>query len=132
MTLIDTSAWVEWLRDTGSPTCTAVHALLAGATTPATCEPVVFELLVGSRTEREELAARAVTDSCALLTTSAPGTWEAAASAYRACRIGGETVRSMADCLVAAIALREDVEILHCDDDYRALSRHTPLRERTG
>ncbi|MDQ3574904.1 MAG: hypothetical protein M3378_03865 [Actinomycetota bacterium] len=28
MTLIDTSAWVEFLRDTGSPVCAAVDALL--------------------------------------------------------------------------------------------------------
>jgi predicted nucleic acid-binding protein len=42
MTLIDTSAWVEFLRDTGSPVCDRVDALLEGEV--AVCEPVVMRL----------------------------------------------------------------------------------------
>ena len=30
MILVDTSAWIEFLRDTGSPVCTLVDELLAG------------------------------------------------------------------------------------------------------
>jgi predicted nucleic acid-binding protein len=132
VTLIDTSAWVEWLRDTGSPTCAAVDTLLAGDHVVSTCEPVMFELFVGARDAREDDAVAAVTGVCAVLPVGNPSTWEAAAAAYRMCRRSGETVRSMADCLVAAVALREDVEILHCDRDYGVLARHVPIRQRTA
>jgi len=46
MTMIDTSAWVEFLRDTGSPVCDRVDALVEGEV--AVCEPVVMELLAGA------------------------------------------------------------------------------------
>lgn len=38
MSLVDTSAWVEFLRDTGSPTCARVDGLLGDEI--ATCHPV--------------------------------------------------------------------------------------------
>jgi predicted nucleic acid-binding protein len=34
----------------------------------------------------------------------------------------------MNDCLVAAIAIRNGVRVLHNDRDYEVLARHTPLR----
>ena len=46
MTMIDTSAWIEFLRDTGSPVCDRVDALVEGEF--AVCEPVVMELLAGA------------------------------------------------------------------------------------
>jgi predicted nucleic acid-binding protein len=32
------------------------------------------------------------------------------------------------DCLIAAVAIREKVSILHNDRDYDVLARYTPLR----
>ena len=43
MTLIDTSAWVEFLRDTGSATCVRGDALLDCEI--ATCDAVRMEVL---------------------------------------------------------------------------------------
>ena len=43
MILIDTSAWVEFLRDTGSPVCQRVDDLLAGEI--ATCDVSRMEVL---------------------------------------------------------------------------------------
>ena len=47
MILVDTSAWVEFLRDTGSPVCTRVDELLGGEI--ATCDPIRMEVLAGAR-----------------------------------------------------------------------------------
>jgi len=43
VTLIDTSAWIEFFRDTGSPVCQRVDELLAGEI--ATCDAVRMEVL---------------------------------------------------------------------------------------
>jgi NitT/TauT family transport system substrate-binding protein len=48
--LIDTSAWVEFLRGTGSPVCELVDKLLAEDI--ATCDPVRMEVLAGARSEQ--------------------------------------------------------------------------------
>jgi predicted nucleic acid-binding protein len=50
---------------------------------------------------------------------------------YRSARRGGLTVRSSADCLIAACAIRQDLEVLHRDRDYKALARTSALRERS-
>lgn len=47
---------------------------------------------------------------------------------YRACRRGGETIPKMNDCLIAAVAIRNDASVLHRDADFDVLARHTPLR----
>lgn len=125
MILIDTSAWVEFLRDTGSPTCTRVDVLLDGDI--ATCDPIRMEVLAGARDEshlndlRRLLARASVVELV-------PGDYEAAAALYRACRRRGETVRKLIDCLIAATAIRADVPLLHADSDFDVLARHTPLR----
>ena len=49
MILVDTSAWVEFLRDTGSPVCTRVDEFLDGEI--ATCDPIRMEVLAGARDE---------------------------------------------------------------------------------
>lgn len=40
----------------------------------------------------------------------------------------GRTVRSLVDCLIAAVALRHDVALLHKDADYDAIAGCLPLR----
>ena len=54
--------------------------------------------------------------------------WATAALLYRMCRVNGATIRSMVDCLIAAVAVRHDVPILAKDRDFEALAAHTPLR----
>ncbi len=50
MILIDTSAWIEFLRDTGSATCNRVEALLESEI--AICDAIRMEVLAGARDER--------------------------------------------------------------------------------
>jgi hypothetical protein len=50
---------------------------------------------------------------------------------YRAARRIGATVRSSIDCLIAACAIRHDLEILHRDRDSPALARISSLRQRS-
>ena len=49
MIFIDTSAWVEFLRDTGSPVCGLVDELLADEI--AICDAIMMEVLAGARDE---------------------------------------------------------------------------------
>ena len=124
MILIDTSAWVEFLRDTGSATSDRVDALLEHEI--ATCHPIRMEVLAGARDEQHLADLRGLLARASLLPTEPPD-YEAAAALYRTCRRGGETVRKLIDCLIAATAIRSAVPILHSDNDFDVLARHTPL-----
>lgn len=54
--------------------------------------------------------------------------YEEAAALYRLCRRRGETVRSLNDCLIAAVAIRAGTTVLHHDRDFTVLARHATLR----
>jgi predicted nucleic acid-binding protein len=56
---------------------------------------------------------------------------EEAVGLYRVSRRRGLTVRSSVDCLIAACAVRNDLEVLHRDRDHTALARISSLRQRS-
>jgi len=127
--LIDTSAWVEFLRDTGSAVCNRVDALLSDEI--ATSHPIRMEVLAGARDEQHLADLRGLLARGVLIPTE-PMDYEEAAALYRRCRRRGETIRRLIDCLIAATAIRASLPILHSDNDFEALARHTPLTiERT-
>ena len=125
MIVVDTSAWVEFLRDTGSDVCTRVDELLDGDI--ATCDAIRMEVLAGARDEGHLNDLRRLLARASIVETM-PGDYEDAAALYRTCRGGGETVRKLIDCLIGAVAIRADLPVLHSDADFDVLARRTPLR----
>ncbi len=125
MILIDTSAWVEFLRDTGSPVCNAVELLLDDDI--AVCDPISMEVLAGARDESHLRQLRGLLARATVLPTTS-GSYDHAAALYRTCRRRGATVRRLIDCLIGAVAIESNTPILHVDDDYTVLAKHTKLR----
>ncbi|MDQ3629764.1 MAG: PIN domain-containing protein [Actinomycetota bacterium] len=127
--LADTSAWVEYVRDTGSPTSERLeHHLRADEL--LTTDVVVMEMLAGARDDAHGARLAALLS----LPSSVPverTDWVDAARLQRRCRERGETVRRLPDCLIAAVAIRADVAVLHRDQDFDTLARHTALRAQS-
>ncbi|HVW34377.1 MAG TPA: PIN domain nuclease [Acidimicrobiia bacterium] len=127
--LVDTSAWIEFPRDTGSPVCQPVDDLPDGDI--AACQPVRMEILAGARDERHLHDLRRLLARAVLLPTRVTD-YESAARLYRTCRRSGETVRRLIDCLIAATALRAGAAVLHADADFEVLARHAGLASDGG
>ena len=127
MILADTSAWIAHLRDRPEAVAAAVAAL-HGTGELAVTEPVVMEVLAGARNRVHERALRRQLATATLIGIGGLDSWEAAASIYRGCRRQGVTLRSQLDCLVAAVAIRNELSVLHDDRDFDLIARHTPLR----
>ena len=125
MILIDTSAWIEFLRDTGSPTCNRVDEVLSGEI--ATCDAVRMEVLSGARNEQHLQSLRRLLARAVAIPIE-PADYDEAAALYRLCRRKGETVRRLMDCLIAAVANRAGAAVLHNDSDFDALARHADLK----
>ena len=125
MILIDSSAWVEFLRDTGSDVCRRVDALLGEDI--ATCDSVRMVVLAGAR-DAEHLNGLRRLLARASSVPVCPVDYEEAAALYRTCRRSGETVRKLIDCLIAATSIRANVPVLHADSDFDVLARYTALR----
>ena len=125
MILIDTSAWVEFLRGTGTATCNRVETLLESEI--AICDAIRMEVLAGARDERHLMSLRRLLARATVLPTG-PIDYDDAAALYRVCRREGETVRRLIDCLIGAVAIRANAPVLHHDADFGALARHTDLK----
>ncbi len=127
MTLVDTSVWIETFRRTRPLDLESAVSFDA----VVTCLPVIQEVLQGFRDERLFRHARDAMLSLPIV--ESPLGEEVvleAAALYRGARRAGITVRSGVDCLIAACALRNDLEVLHRDRDFAALARVSALRER--
>jgi predicted nucleic acid-binding protein len=124
MIMIDTSAWIEFLRDTGSPVCRLVDEAMSQDT--AVCDAIRMEVLAGARDERHLGQLRGLLARSTLIPTGAPD-YEEAAGLYRTCRRSGETARKLVDCLIASVAIGADLPLLHADVDFEVLGRHTAL-----
>ncbi len=127
MTLVDTSVWIEVFRR-GRPLDLEAFIPFDDV---VTCLPVIQEVLQGFTDEGAYRVAREAMFALPIVESPLPADLiVAAVDLYRAARRQGVSVRSSADCLIAACALRHDLEVLHRDRDFPALARVSPLRER--
>ncbi|HXS33531.1 MAG TPA: PIN domain nuclease [Solirubrobacterales bacterium] len=128
MILVDSSAWVEFLRATGSPAHLWVRSALRDGADLACTDVIVMEILAGARDDADRDRLRRLLYGLEFLGVEGPADYESAAELYRLCRRGGETPRKLSDCLIAAVAIRNDAELLCEDADFVAIARHAPLR----
>ena len=126
MILVDSSAWIEFIRETGSSVNIAVRTGLVRDDL-ASCDVVLMEILAGARDE-SHLRQLQIVMARPQFVPIEPEDYEDAAALYRQCRRGGETVRKLNDCLVGAVAVRVGAPVLHRDADFDVLARHTPVQ----
>lgn len=117
MILVDTSAWVEFDRATGSTLDIRLTQLIATTDEVAVTEPVIMEVLAGARDDRRENDLRRLMQRFPLMRFDAAIDFDAATRIYRMCRRSGVTPRGLVDCMIAAVALRHGASLLAKDTD---------------
>jgi predicted nucleic acid-binding protein len=127
MILVDTSAWVEYDRATGSAVDRALTELIGSGADIAVTEPVLMEVLAGARDEvRLDQLSRLMT-SFDWIPVEVATDFDGAAEVYRLCRAAGITPRGLIDCMVASIAIRSGAALLAVDRDFEEMTRVLPL-----
>ncbi len=122
--LLDTSVWISWFNGDD-----AVSERVAALIDPDDaevwcCGPVRLELLKGADTATHQL----IRETLNLIPSAAVDEidFDDAASIYRLVRAHGHTVRSSLDCLIATVALRLDLVVVHRDVDFARMSVAMP------
>ncbi len=119
MILVDTSAWIEFFRGSGS--FEAVVDGLLDADEVALCGPVVTELRRGIRSPAERAKVIPLLDGCHLL--AAPERiWDDAGDLGYFLGRRGAAVKTL-DLLIAAYAIHHAVPILTADNDFALMKR---------
>ena len=128
MIVVDSSAWIEFFRRSGSAVHLRLRELIGQRADLAITEVVAMEVLAGALSPNDLAQLRARLHSYPLLRLGGLAGFEAAAELFRRCRNAGEQVRKMTDCLVAVPTIAAQATLLQADRDFEVLARHTPLQ----
>lgn len=127
MILVDSSVWIAFLRGTGGAAAARLEGLISSDRELAITEPVIMELLAGAVAPRERARVEALVNGLPLIPIDPVGDFRDAADLYRASATNGHPIRSMTDCLIAAVAIRRGLPLLQQDRDFAFLAEVAPL-----
>ena len=125
--MVDTSAWIEYLRATGSRADQRVLRALRGGEPIIVPAVVVQEVLQGARSPAHFIQLQRELDQLPVFEPDdLTDLHRRAAQLYARCRWQGLTPRSPNDCVVAACALEADLPLLARDADFDAIASIEP------
>ncbi len=125
--IADTSAWVEFLRATGSRCDLRLRKAFRAEQTVWVPAVVLQELLQGARNPAQFNRLEAQLDRLPGLDELRPRDLARdAAMLYARCRWQGLTVRSPNDCVIAACAISSGLPVLARDRDFKAIAQVEP------
>ncbi len=129
MLLIDTSIWIEVLRDKSRVKATKLKKIIAGRNYYL---PIFskMELLQGCKNEVEWAKMSSYLASQNYLKPNYKSIWENSARLYFELRRKGITIRSNIDCAISIIAIENNLTLYHYDRDFEAISKYTVLKQK--
>ena len=123
--LIDTSVWVDVLRDASGVAADRVRSIVDDDEVVLT-RFNQLELLQGAVDEREWTTLANYLEGQEYIEVNAD-TWRAGARIYYELRRRGRTVRSAIDCCIAQLAIEHEALLLHQDRDFETIAEIRPL-----
>lgn len=127
MVLLDTSAWIEFLRRTGSQVNKAVRERIADNRPIATTDVVILELLSGVRRGQNRQQIWGLLNTCTMLPVRPLFEWEVAADLFVACQANGFTPANTNDLLIASVAIGKGIPVLAHDVDFERIAEVSAL-----
>jgi predicted nucleic acid-binding protein len=125
--LVETSAWIEFDRATGSAVDLTLTKLITDEANISVTEPILMEVLAGARSPDSWSRLRRLLTSFSWTPVDSVADFEAAAEIYRDCRSQGVTPRGLIDCMIVAVALRTNASVLTADKDFAQIATVVPI-----
>ncbi len=127
MVLVDTTVWIDFFAARSSDHVVALEKLIENREDICVCGIVLTEVLQGIRRDSEFKKTRDLFNN--LLFLPMPySVFLKAAEIYRGLRRKGITIRKSVDCMIASVAIENDIPLLHNDKDFVAIEKHCGLK----
>ena len=127
MIFVDSSVWIDYLRDADSAAVRKLDSLIGGELL-ATGDLVLAEVLQGTDGERVFQQALMTLRTTQIIRVADEIAAVQAARNYRYLRNRGITVRKTIDTLIATRCILDGHELLHSDRDFDPFVEHLGLR----
>ena len=128
MILVDTSVWIDFLRGRSAPHGSLLRDLITRDADICITGIILTEILQGIRDDKANAKTKEYLLEFPLYDPSGITTYIEAANIYRRCSAKGRTVRRTIDCLIAAVAMENDLTLLHNDSDFDSIEECTALK----
>lgn len=122
--LVDTTVWIDWLRGLKTDAASLLDELLEDG--EAALAPVILqEILQGAASPRALHTLESRFGALPMLAADV-STYAEAGALYSRCRWRGYTPRSPHDCLIAQLAIENQLPLLHNDRDFKQFAQVEP------
>lgn len=127
MVLVDTTVWIDFFAGQTLTHIETFESLLEQEEDICICGIILTEILQGIRKETEFKKTKNLFNSLIFLPMSY-STFLQSAEIYRKLRQRGITIRKPIDCMIASVALENNISLLHNDKDFLPIERYCKLK----
>lgn len=126
MILVDSSVWVDYLRNSPTPQVALLDQLLSREPI-ATGDLILTEVLRGCRSERQFTDTLGLLGGLEMVEIGGRAAAVEAARNFRRLRDRGITIRKTIDCLIATRCIADGYSLLYSDRDFDPFVEHLGL-----
>lgn len=127
MILVDTTVWIDFFAARSLPHVVVLETIIKRRENICICGIILTEVLQGIRQDTEFRKTRDLFNSLILLPM--PYTvFLRSADIYRKLRKIGITIRKPLDCMIASVAIENDIPLLRNDKGFQPIEKHCGLK----
>ncbi len=127
MILVDSSVWIDHLRNSAAPTVSRLRELIPGGEI-LVGDLILCEVLRGLRSETEAIVVERTLRKFTFTALLDPELAVIAAANYRALRRQGITIRKTIDLIIGTYCIERGHALLHSDRDFEPMERFLGLQ----
>lgn len=127
MVLVDTTVWIDFFAGQMLTHIETFESLLEQEEDICICGMILTEVLQGIRKETEFQKTKNLFNSLIFLPMSY-STFLQSAKIYRKLGQKGIIIRKSIDCMIASVALENNISLLHNDKDFLPIERYCKLK----
>jgi len=127
MILIDTTVWIDFFKASSLHHVVILENLISNREDICICGIILSEVLQGIRKDSEYTKTRELFEEVIILPMN-NSTFFRSAEIYRALRRKGITIRKPLDCVIASVAIENEIPLLHNDRDFAPIEKYFDLK----
>ena len=126
--IFDTSVWIDLLRYKSNPASDLLADYIEHNEQALLTPSILQEILQGIRKDKQYKHLKEMLSYFTLLQLPPSFAAVGAAELYRSLRKKGLTIRKGNDCLIAFFAIEFSTPLVHLDNDFDLISKHSKLK----
>ncbi len=126
MVLVDTTVWIDFFADKSISHVTILETLIKQKEDICICGIILTEVLQGIKKDSEFKKTKDIFNALLFLPMNY-NIFLRSAEMYRELRRKGITIRKSLDCVIASVAIENNIALLHNDKDFKHIGEHFSL-----